>query len=544
MANRLNGDLPEQNGSFDFYVIGPPGCGKTTWLGEEVEQAMDRGESALICSFTKAAAAEVAGRRLEGHSARVGTLHSFCFRALDKPMIALDRKVLEDWNDRYPQYVMTPADSGFTGPIYEDVRGLADPKKGDIIMSRYEKYRVTKYTARMPPVVHHFGDLWTRWKQERHLLDFTDLILECLRSIPVAPTHPSAIFVDEAQDLSPLEWTLIRRWGGAAGRLVLVGDPDQAIYAWRGATFGNLSESTVSHYRRLILTQSYRVPRDVHARAVQWINRTPNREKIEYWPRPEKGECTNARSTWREPQGAIDAAEQYIQQGKTVMFISSCAYMLRPLLRELRARGIPFHNTYRDTNTEWNPLRTGWPRPSMADALRSFLQASQRGFWDVEDLLAWSKPLDQEAVFLPGAQGVIDDLSGEESRNLRPATLHRLLTSHAIEATCHADPEWYHQHLSPSKRREASYPLAVVTNWGPRSLLETPRVTVGTIHSVKGGQADVVFLFPDLSRAGMKEWRGNSAARSQVFRLFYVGMTRARETLVVMSPGGRTAVRL
>ena len=294
----------------------------------------------------------------------------------------------------------------------------------------------------------------------------------------------------------------------------------------------------------LILTQSYRVPRDVHARAVQWIDRTPNRERIEYRPRQEKGHSINSKATWREPQGAIDAAEQYIEQDKTVMFIASCAYMLSPLLKELRSRGIPFHNAYRDSNTAWNPLRIGWPPHSMADALRSFLQLSQRGSWSVEELRTWSRPLDQEAVFLPDTRGVIDRLAEEDSPILSPETLRRVLTSHAIEAGYKADTEWYHQHLGPSRRRGAVYPLAVVTQWGPGALLESPRITVGTIHSVKGGQADVVFLFPDLSGTGMKEWHGNSAARSHVFRLFYVGMTRARETLVVLSPGGRTAMRL
>ncbi len=539
MSNRLN-----VNGPSDFYVIGPPGCGKTSWLKQEVEQAVDRGESVLVTAFTRAAAAEVAGRRLEGHSARVGTLHSFCFRALDKPTIALDRRVLEDWNIRYPHYAMTPADSGFTEPVYKHVQDVVNPTRGDIVMSRYEKHRSTLTTALMPATVRHFGDLWTKWKEENRLHDFTDLILECLRGVPVAPANPSVIFIDEAQDLSPLEWTLVRLWGGEAGRLVLVGDPDQTIYAWRGATYGHMSSTGVSVDRRLILTQSYRVPRDVHARAVQWIDRTPNRERIEYRPRQEKGHSINSKATWREPQGAIDAAEQYIEQDKTVMFISSCAYMLRPLLKGLRARGIPFHNAYRESNAAWNPLRIGWAPPSIADALRSYLQLNQWGTWSLEDILAWSRPLDPEVVFLPDARGVIDDMAEEDRRNLRPPMMRRLLTSHAIEAGYKADPEWFNQHLGPSRRRDAAYPLAVVTQRGPQALLESPRVTVGTIHSVKGGQADVVFLFPDLSGAGMTEWRGNSTARSHVFRLFYVGMTRARETLVVLSPGGRTAVRL
>ena len=52
-------------------------------------------------------------------------------------------------------------------------------------------------------------------------------------------------------------------------------------------------------------------------------------------------------------------------------------------------------------------------------------------------------------------------------------------------------------------------------------------------NSVKGAESDVVYLFPDISRAGMTEWRGNDAQKASVYRLFYVGMTRARESLVL-----------
>lgn len=62
---------------------------------------------------------------------------------------------------------------------------------------------------------------------------------------------------------------------------------------------------------------------------------------------------------------------------------------------------------------------------------------------------------------------------------------------------------------------------------------------MGTIHSVKGGEADVVVLFPDLSAAGMRQWVGPWEGRDAVIRCFYVGMTRARETLVICQPGSR-----
>jgi superfamily I DNA/RNA helicase len=62
-------------------------------------------------------------------------------------------------------------------------------------------------------------------------------------------------------------------------------------------------------------------------------------------------------------------------------------------------------------------------------------------------------------------------------------------------------------------------------------LLERPQVIVGTIHSVKGGEADVVILFPDLSQAGDAAYQRYGPPRDAVIRTFYVGMTRAREAL-------------
>jgi superfamily I DNA/RNA helicase len=75
-------------------------------------------------------------------------------------------------------------------------------------------------------------------------------------------------------------------------------------------------------------------------------------------------------------------------------------------------------------------------------------------------------------------------------------------------------------------------------------LLEDPGVVVGTIHSVKGGQADVVYLFPDLSRAGNAQYDVAGVFRDSVIRLFYVGATRARETLYICQRETATAISM
>jgi superfamily I DNA/RNA helicase len=75
-------------------------------------------------------------------------------------------------------------------------------------------------------------------------------------------------------------------------------------------------------------------------------------------------------------------------------------------------------------------------------------------------------------------------------------------------------------------------------------LLETPQVVVGTIHSVKGGQADVVYLFPDLSQAGAAHYAHGGASRDSVILQFYVGATRARERLYICGRASGMAVVL
>jgi superfamily I DNA/RNA helicase len=93
--------------------------------------------------------------------------------------------------------------------------------------------------------------------------------------------------------------------------------------------------------------------------------------------------------------------------------------------------------------------------------------------------------------------------------------------------------EWWRARVAPDYHGRIQFPADVVARRGPRTLIEEPQVVVGTIHSVKGGEADVVYLFPDLSRAGDEQYQIAGSPRDSVIRVFYVGATRARETLYI-----------
>jgi superfamily I DNA/RNA helicase len=91
--------------------------------------------------------------------------------------------------------------------------------------------------------------------------------------------------------------------------------------------------------------------------------------------------------------------------------------------------------------------------------------------------------------------------------------------------------DWWRNRVMPAVRNRIQFPAEIAARLGPQCLIETPRAVVGTIHSVKGGEADVVYLFPDLSPAGDAQYQIPGAPRDSIIRVFYVGATRARETL-------------
>ena len=92
----------------EYRIFGPPGTGKTTNLTRQIRRAVERfgKDSVLVTSFSRAAAAELAGQHLPLSADRVGTLHSHCWNALGRPQIA-EANVTE-WNARNPGLRITP----------------------------------------------------------------------------------------------------------------------------------------------------------------------------------------------------------------------------------------------------------------------------------------------------------------------------------------------------------------------------------------------------------------------------------------------------
>jgi DNA helicase II / ATP-dependent DNA helicase PcrA len=514
-------------------VVGPPGCGKTSWIARQCRRAVDRyGEDgALVLSLTRAAAHEAGGRDTGLAPRMIGNIHRVCYHALGRPKIAEDGEALGAFNEANPDMAVTSEDSWDWGDGPPSGRSDGDKLFAQLNMLRHRRVPRSDW----PTMTVEFSDRWEEFKRERDLADFTDLIERAIEAVPRAPGAPSVIFADEAQDFSRLELDLLDSWRRFAEHLTLVYDPAQALYGWRGA-----DESMASAEPSIVLSQSYRVPRAIRDFALAIVRQSSTYREAEYAPRDDDGEVR--REPWRlaDPAAYVEELDDPLEG--TTMVLASCGFLLDPIVAEMRRRGVAYHNPF--APSRWSPLRSRRDRgqTTAADRVLAFLALGEAATAEALDVVATSL---RAATLKPGWRDVLADVSAGALP--APAGMYRVLGEAALDAVERGDLDWYLGALLAAHARSATYPAAVARRSGARVLraaVEADRptpgvVVVGTIHSVKGGEADRVVLFPDLSRAGADSLasRPGWLRRDAVYRMFYVGATRARRALVLGEAG-------
>lgn len=544
----------------EYRLHGPPGCGKTHALSTRwVPRAVDRfGEdSVLVASLTKTAAVEIAAR-LPIPRDRVGTLHSHAFRALGSPQLATGKEHLERWNRSHAHWQIKPEtrdamDSREEG--YANGETTGSEMLAEVGVMRHRMIDRSLW----PAPVREFDRVWRAWKQEHDLVDFDDMIERAYHDVTAAPGAPDVLIVDEAQDCSKLELALVRKWAEHADHVVLAGDADQAIFDWRGADAQAFLGSDLPEENNYKLTQSYRVPRAVHARAREWISRASLRYVVEYMPRDADGLLVHSNVKGGYGRGMLAEIERSLDRGGDVMVIASCGYMLNSTMKQLREAGIAYHNPYRPTHGGWNPCgkRGGVGR------LAAFLAPCPHftetpHLWTIRELERWVEIMDASA--LPrGAKRVIADRAREQRRRPEVGSLTRQALSELLGEGLFTrlgqlvmesrdNPlrivSWFRANLMQSKVKTMQFAFNIAERHGLKAVSQDPRVIIGSIHSVKGGEADHVHLLPDLSSQGYRGWMIPGPKRDSIIRQFYVAMTRARESLVIHRGSGSYAVNL
>ena len=523
-------------------VIGPPGTGKTTYLAKIVKRRIEFGDRVVVSALTRAAAEEIAGRDLyedesDKYRLNVGTIHSHALAAVnavraDKVAIAESKELIDDWNKLHPAFAIR----GFNVDSFEEVGYSRRDKTHPLV--EYHLARARRDDLKLlPRAIQIVGQLWTEWKTSNKSVDFTDLLEICLNDkLPLAG-EPNVLVVDEAQDLSALERALILQWGETCEYVALVGDPDQTIYGWRGASPDvlNIENSLIE-----VLEDSYRIPRRVHERALAMIQNIKERQPVVYNPRPTDGEVLDMPSlNWNVPEPIIDLVEQRVDSFQSVMILTSARYMLDRIVEELRRRGLPFHNPYRPNDYLFNPLVLrggGVPFHVRVAAWYGVSESSIPDRMKQEDLYLWS-PMLKLDVF----QKTLKPTRAELDKGLlRLDELMWRLTPDARQAFETGDLQWFNANIlstyTNKKGARNDYVYRIIRRYGSVQAtvwIDKPRIVVSTIHGAKGGEADCVFLFKQLSNAGLESWNSHSQNRDEIIRTFYVGITRARESLIV-----------
>lgn len=530
-----------------WLIHGPPGTGKTTRLAAAVGNLLrtagglrpDGSSPVSVCSLTRAAAAEISGREIGLPRDHLGTVHSLAWRALaeigGKPILVDDKK-LEEFRKYAPVHKIEVALGAAPDP--DDWRRSDSGEKN--IYAGYHLLRV-RMTPRevWPGTVSSFAKDWEEWKRISGYVDFTDLLDRALAETDSPPGRPDYIIVDEAQDFSALENALIRHWAERAKAVIYAGDPHQAIYEWRGADPHAFDAFPLN--RVDVLKKSYRLPRAVHMAAERWIKNLSNYRNSVYEPRDAAGVVENRDDLSTPDDIAMEAADR-ASEGKTVMISATFSAALEPIIRRLRAAGEPFANPWRTHASAWNPLGRRKGKTS-SERLAAFLKPAHTSHtWTQEDVAAFSEILESGRCFLPGWKRRWSSWAETDpTKKIKLSEFAQSLSEEPAAGLWAASGEadllrWFRHWAMPSVMENLEYPLRVAESKGAKTLSEPPRLFVGTVHSFKGGEADVVYLLTRLAYPAVLE--GGSEDHDPTIRLLYTGITRAREELHAIQAGG------
>lgn len=455
------------------------GCGKSTSCREAMWRRLERRPDTKIryTCFNSANAKEFGADAPPGVD--VGTMHSFGYRALTKSLgtkleknksfLILDEtragRQLPPYMRRGITYLVSHAKNHFLTP---DTSGLE---------TRLEKlalhYEIEAY-GRMGVMVEFAVEVLKRSAEWTELCDFDDMLwLPALHKINLGETD--VLFIDEAQDLNPTQQALIDLLC-PMGRVVIVGDRYQAIYAFRGADSESISNLQAHLAQRktgvatLPLTVTWRCPKRHVELAQRYVS------DIQAHPSAIEGE------TWYT---ALDKAIDQFRPGDMVIGpangpLIDAALKLITSRRRAIVRG----------------------RKVGADLL-AILSRCSDGCRTIADLARSVSNWEGREL------SRLADLDGVE--DLIEQTQDRAAGLHAVVAACE----------SPSE-----VPEVVRDLFSDDGKPGSDGVVFSTIHRAKGLEADSVFYLKCPMREPKADWEVQ-----QQRNLHYVGLTRSKRSL-------------
>lgn len=303
-----------------LLVLAGPGSGKTTVITYRVAYLTEvvgiDPAALLVLTFTRAAADSMKGRTAQVAGPRVasrvlfGTFHALCFRIL-RMVGGEPPKVLEEDEQLYlirgilREIGQTPDDDTLQNAMAElsRLRASLDPLK------EFVPHGLTK--TDFQALVKKYDQA----KADRGVVDFDDLlhqVVEMLRGrseiLQALRDRFQYILVDEFQDTNAVQWELIRLLAEPRRNLAVVGDDDQAIYGWRGATPDFLLDFPKQYpgAKRVTLDINHRCPPPV----VQLANRLAAENKNRFGKTIKPSQTGGAPVEFITPTDSLHEAEE------------------------------------------------------------------------------------------------------------------------------------------------------------------------------------------------------------------------------------------
>ncbi|MDR2373626.1 MAG: DNA helicase PcrA [Bifidobacteriaceae bacterium] len=299
-----------------LLIVAGAGSGKTRVLTRRIAYLLATGRARpgeiLAITFTNKAAAEMRERveRLIGPAARrmwVSTFHSACVRILRREAAQLGLKSsfsIYDAQDSTRLITMVCAELNLDSkkfPPKQLAHRISNLKNELVDPEAY-----ASRAAGLNPVedaTAQVYSLYQRRLQAAQALDFDDLIMQTVNLLQVFPDLADQyhrrfrhILVDEYQDTNHAQYLLVSELAGVkadarAGRayepaeLTVVGDSDQSIYAFRGATIRNITEFETDYpdATTIMLEQNYRSTQNILNAANCVIAKNQGRRKKRLW---------------------------------------------------------------------------------------------------------------------------------------------------------------------------------------------------------------------------------------------------------------------
>ncbi len=336
-----------------------------------------------------------------------------------------------------------------------------------------------------------------RYKEEKGLVDYDDM-LEKFINENSAPSF-DVLFIDEAQDLSPLQWRMVRTLWSKSNKTYIAGDDDQAIFKWAGAdvdTFIALKDE-VDHIDTL--SQSYRIPGGpIHEMSQQIIRNVSNRYDKDYMPRQEMGDLTRY----------ADVTQVDMSQGEWLV-LSSANYFLDDIKEFCELQGWYYsHKTKNSVKLNLLLAIQTWERWRNSETLLPVAS--------IKNIYSYLG----ENVTKGYQKGKTMD-ENEEGYYIEECT-----ANHGLQTT----DVWYKAFAGLDTNTE-NYIRNMLANG--ESFKQNPRITLSTIHGAKGGEADNVLILPDITKSAVDH---NDLDPDELHRLFYVAVTRAKKALHILEP--------